>query len=350
MKKLTRPLIAALRAALLAAPLAIATMPAHAAGNWCSQGKPVHFAGVTWESGNFTSEVLRYIVKNGYGCQTDTVPGSTAATETALSRNDLQVWSEQWTGRSEIIAGAVKAGSVKLVGDTLPGGTKEGWYVPDYVIHGDPKRGIKPSAPGLQSVSDLPKYKDLFTDDEEPDHGRFLNCPSGWDCERVNTRLLKLLKLDDSYTNFRPGTGAALDAAISSAYARGKPILTYYWEPAALMAKYKFVQLKMPPFNEACWKTLRDAGSTQPCASSYLVSQLKIGVSTPFYQAEPDVMAFFQKVNFPIDFLNNTILDMTEHKVDAQAEALKFLKTHPEMWKTWVPADVATKVQKSLGA
>lgn len=339
-----------IRAACIAAPLAVAALPAHAAGTWCSAGKPVRFAGITWESGNFTSEVLRYIVKNGYGCQTDTVPGSTAATETALSRDDLQVWAEQWTGRSEIIAGAVKAGTVKLMGDTLPGGTKEGWYVPDYVVHGDAKRGIKPSAPDLQSVSDLPKYKALFTDDEEPDRGRFLNCPSGWDCERVNTRLLKLLKLDDTYTNFRPGTGAALDAAISSAYARGKPILTYYWEPAALMAKYKFVQLKMPPFNDACWKTLRDPNSTQPCASSYLVSHLKIGVATPFYQAEPDVMAFFSKVSFPIEFLNTTILDMTEHKVDAPTEALKFLKEHPEMWKTWVPADVAAKVQKSLGA
>ena len=338
------------RAAWIAVPLALAAVPAHAAGTWCSQGKSVRFAGITWESGSFTSEVLRYVLKNGYGCNTDEVPGSTAATETALSRNDLQVWAEQWTGRSEIIAGAVKAGSVKLVGDTLPGGTKEGWYVPDYVVHGDTKRGIKASAPSLDSVDELPKYKALFVDDEEPDRGRFLDCPSGWDCERVNTRLLKLLKLDGDYTNFRPGTGAALDAAISSAYQRGKPILTYYWEPAALMAKYKFVQLKMPPFNDACWKTLRAENSANQCASSYLVSHLKIGVSTPFYQAEPDVMAFFSKVSFPLDFLNTTILDMTEHKVDAQTEAAKFLKEHPDMWKAWVPADVAAKVQKSLGA
>ncbi|MFP4904942.1 histidine ABC transporter substrate-binding protein, partial [Paraburkholderia sp. BR14261] len=62
-----------LRAACLAAPLALAALPAHAAGTWCSAGKPVRFAGVTWESGNFTSEVLRYILKNGYSCQTDTV-------------------------------------------------------------------------------------------------------------------------------------------------------------------------------------------------------------------------------------------------------------------------------------
>jgi len=252
---------------------ASALFPAAAhAGTWCSSGKTVHFAGVTWESGSFTSEVLRYIAEKGYGCKTDTVPGSTAATETALARDDLQVWG----------------GQVKLIGDTLPGGTNEGWYVPEYVIKGDPARGIKPLAPNLTSVTDLPKYKDIFEDDEEPGKGRFLNCPAGWDCERVNSRLLKVLKLDDSYTNFRPGTGAALDAAITSAYQRGKPILFYYWEPAALMAKYKFVQLKMPPFDQKCWETLRADNSTSQCASSYLVSHLKVGVSTPFYQAEPE--------------------------------------------------------------
>jgi glycine betaine/proline transport system substrate-binding protein len=340
-----KPLMRAACVALAASAL----WPAAAhAGTWCSSGKPVRFAGVTWESGSFTTEVLRYITENGYGCKTDTVPGSTAATETALARNDLQVWGEQWTGRSEIIAKGVADGQVKLIGDTLPNGTNEGWYVPEYVVKGDPARGIKPAAPNLTSVADLPKYKDLFEDDEEPGKGRFLNCPAGWDCERVNSRLLKVLKLDDSYTNFRPGTGAALDAAISSAYQRGKPILFYYWEPAALMAKYKFVQLKMPPFDQKCWETLRDDKSTSQCASSYLVSHLKVGVSTPFYQAEPELMAAYGKVSFPMDFLNKTILEMTSKKIDGQTMAKQFLHDHPEMWKPWVSNDVAQKVQASL--
>ncbi|MFP3656338.1 glycine betaine ABC transporter substrate-binding protein, partial [Burkholderia sp. SIMBA_052] len=87
---------------------------------------------------------------------------------------------------SEITAKAVADGHVKLLGDTLPGGTNEGWFVPEYVVKGDAKRNIKPVAPNLVSVTDLPKYKGVFEDDEEPGKGRFLNCPSGWDCERVN--------------------------------------------------------------------------------------------------------------------------------------------------------------------
>jgi glycine betaine/proline transport system substrate-binding protein len=30
--------------------------------------------------------------------------------------------------------------------------------------------------------------------------------------------------------------------------------------------------------------------------------------------------------------------------------ATTVLRTHPEMWKTWVPADVAAKVQAKLGS
>ncbi|WP_175796228.1 ABC transporter substrate-binding protein [Burkholderia anthina] len=337
-----------LKTALLAAAAILSAPAAHAAAGACADGKTVHFAGVTWESGSFSTEVLRQIMEKGYGCKTDVVPGSTAATETALARNDLQVWSEQWTGRSEIVAKAVAAGTVKLVGDTLPGGTKEGWYVPEYVVKGDPARNLKPVAAGLASVEDLPKFRQVFADEEEPDKGRFLNCPTGWDCERVNTRLLRVLKLDASYTNFHPGTGAALDAAIASAYQRGAPILFYYWGPAALMAKYRFVALKMPAYNEACWKTLREEHATNPCASAYMVSHLKIGVSKPFYDANPALVAVFEKVGFPMDFLNQTILDMTTKKIDGAAMATQFLETRPDMWKQWVPADVAQKIAAGL--
>jgi glycine betaine/proline transport system substrate-binding protein len=41
---------------------------------------------------------------------------------------------------------------------------------------------------------------------------------------------------------------------------------------------------------------------------------------------------------------------MTSKKIDGSTMATTFLRTHPEMWKAWVPADVATKVQANLGS
>jgi glycine betaine/proline transport system substrate-binding protein len=148
--------------------LACAATSSFAAPGWCESGKTVKLAQITWESGALMTEMVRTVLEKGLGCKTEVIPGATAATETALSKNDLQVWAEHWTGRSPIVARALQDGSVKLVGELIPGGDKEGWYVPDYVINGDAKRGIKPVAPQLRSIAQLPQYKNLFADDEEP--------------------------------------------------------------------------------------------------------------------------------------------------------------------------------------
>jgi glycine betaine/proline transport system substrate-binding protein len=250
--------LAARRAAALHAPVGVlavmlmgalltCALPAQAQTRspWCDSGKPVRFAGVSWESGALLTELMRHVMEKGYGCKTDAIPGNTVTLEAALAGNDIQVFAEEWIGRSTAWNEAAKAGKVKAVGRVIVGAT-EGWYVPQYVVHGDPARNIKPMAPALKSVADLPRYKALFKDEEEPGKGRFLNCPTGWTCEGVNSQKLKAYKLTDSYVNFRPGTGAALDAAISSAIQRGKPILFYYWNPTGLMGRHQFTQLQEP--------------------------------------------------------------------------------------------------------
>ena len=97
-----------------------------------------------------------------------------------------------------------------MVWPTAVKGATEGWWVPEYVIKGDPERGIKPLAPELKSVADLPRYKEVFRDPEDPSRGRFLNSPTGWTSEIVNSQKLKAYALNDSFVNFRTGSGAAL--------------------------------------------------------------------------------------------------------------------------------------------
>jgi glycine betaine/proline transport system substrate-binding protein len=150
---------------------------------------PIHFADLNWESGSLITDVLRIIVEKGYGLPTDTLPGTTITLETALANNDIQVIGEEWAGRSPVWVKAEAEGKVVSVGDTVKGAT-EGWWVPEYVIKGDPAKGIKPLAPDLRSVSDLKKYKDVFKDPENPSKGRFLNSPIGWTSEVVNKQKL----------------------------------------------------------------------------------------------------------------------------------------------------------------
>ncbi len=184
------------------------------------------------------------------------------------------------------------------VGETVKGAT-EGWWVPEYLVKGDPQRGIEAKAPELRSVADLPRYKALFRDPEEPAKGRFYNCPTGWTCEIVNSQKLKAYRLQDSYTNFRTGTGPALDAAISAAFRRGEPVLFYYWSPTPLMGRFKLVQLEEPPFSEKAWATLSDPKNPDPIGSRSLPAKITIGVSRDFHDKAPALIELFRKVEIP---------------------------------------------------
>ena len=300
---------------------------------------PIKFGALTWESGQFISGVLKYIAEDGYDCTIEEVPGAGPALETALSQNDIQVIGEQWVGRSPIMEQAIAQNKVAVIGDTLKGGATQGWYVPKYVLDENP---------GLRSYQDLPKYAELFKDPEDPRKSRFMNCPSGWTCEIFNSRLLKNTGLDSIFNNAHPGTGAALDAEIASAFEQHKPLLFYYWQPTGLMAKYDFAPLAFPAHDDACWQDLLLADGTANCVSGFPVSPLGIAVSTPFIESNPELAAVFEKVQFTSDELNGAILEMSESKRSGDEQALTFLRENPNVWQHWLSEEAATSLAAKL--
>ena len=306
--------------------LAVAT--ASQAAEWCESGKPVKFAGLNWESGMLLTDVLQLILKNGYGCETDSVPGNSITMESALSTNDIQVFAEEWVGRSEVWNKAEAAGKVVGVGAPVVGAV-EGWYVPRYVVEGDPKRQLQAKAPELKAVAELGQYAQLFKDPEEPGKGRFYNCPAGWTCELENSEMLKSYGLEASYTNFRPGTGPALDAAVLSSYKRGEPILFYYWSPTPLLGQVDLVKLQEKP------------GVDKQIT-------IKVGLSKVFHEQAPELVEVLSKVNMPIDLLNQNLARMTKERLESPQLAKLFLKEHPEIWHRWVSEGAATKIEAAL--
>lgn len=96
----------------------LASAGAQAAG-WCESGKPVKFAGLNWESGMLLTDILQTVLEKGYDCKTDSLPGNSITMENALSSNDIQVFAEEWVGRSEVWNKAEKAGKVVGVGASV---------------------------------------------------------------------------------------------------------------------------------------------------------------------------------------------------------------------------------------
>ncbi len=235
----------ALAACVVALPFAVSS--AEAADPVCEMDRPIVFAGLDWDSNAFHNSVAQFIAEKGYGCETDVIPGSTIPLLNGMARGDIDVTMEIWPDNvTEALAEGQERKQFVDLGVNFPDAT-QAWFVPKYLVEGD-----NAPAKGLKSVADLPKYKDVFADPEEPGKGRFYNCIAGWGCEVINSKKLNAYKLTDSYVNFRPGTGAALAAAIESNLRRKKPILFYYWGPTWVMGKVvdDLVQLEEPAYNK----------------------------------------------------------------------------------------------------
>ena len=316
----------------------------------CELSRPVVFANLDWDANAFHMEVAKWIVEAGYGCRTDHLSGSTLPMFQGMMRGDIDVMMETWLSNlADVYDRAVASKKVVQVGVNYDDG-KLGWFVPRYLIEGDAKRGIAASAPDLKSVSDLPRYKHLFRDQEEPKKGRFYNGILGWVLESASTRKLGAYGLNSDYTNFHPGTAAALDAAISSAYERGRPIVFAYWGPTWILGKYDMVMLKEPPFDKAKWARLLDPSQNPEGAGvAFPDIPVLIAVSGKFHRAAPKLTDFLSKYRTSSRLTSEALAYMQTHKgATAKDAARQFLKTRPNVWQKWVPADVAARVTASL--
>lgn len=329
-------------------PLLLLGWSTGARADYCGSGRHVIFAGLNWESGEFITAVIQEMLERGFGCHTETIPGNTITFEQALANDDLQVVAEEWIERSEIWKKAAAAGQVRAIGNTFTGAS-EGWAVPEYVVKGEAARHIQPAAPDLTNVAQLadPEYLALFKDPEQPNRGRFLNCPSGWTCEPENTRKLRAYGLEDRYVDFRPGTGPAMDAAIMSAYLQGQPLLFYYWSPSAIAGRLRLTPLQEPPYTPECWKNMFGTDARHPgCASP--PSVIVYGVSSVFDEAAPEIVAVLAKATFPLAELNANLAAMARAQRDARAQAILFLQTRPDIWQSWVDPTMAARIRAGL--
>jgi glycine betaine/proline transport system substrate-binding protein len=326
--------------AAVAAVLGLQAGAARAQG--CDVSRPIVFAGLDYDSAQFHNALARFILTEGYGCKTDAIPGGPIPLVNGMARGDVDVNMEIWTANPvQAWIDAEKAGKVVSLGTNFPD-AREAWYVPRYVVEGDDA-----PAKGLKSVADLPKFKALFDDPEEPGKGRFYNCPSGWQCEVVNSKKLKAYGLAGDYTNFRSGTGEALAAAVEGAIKRKKPILFYYYGPTWLVGQYDLVALDEPPFDKAIWDELQ-ASDAPTKATAYPVSDVIVGVNKAFAGEARNVVAFLTAYETTSAIVSQALATMHADALSPEEAAKRFLKEQPDLWRAWVPQEIAARVAARL--
>ncbi|MCD8505014.1 MAG: glycine/betaine ABC transporter substrate-binding protein [Burkholderiaceae bacterium] len=301
---------------------------------------------MNWASAQAAARVDEFILKHGYGCDAETVPGDTvptAASMTEKGRPDIA--PELWMNTvKEQVDRAVGEGRLTIVGDVLEDPAQnagEGWWIPRYMLKSNPE---------LATIEGVKKNPGLFKDPEDPSKGRVVGCPAGWACQIITANLYKAFDMEGAGFNLvDPGSGAALAGAIKKAYNRGEGVLAYYWAPTSLIAELDLVRVELAPYNakefEQC---IGVANCPDPKPNGFAVSEIKTVVATEFAQNNPEPMAYLKARVWSAEDFGKVLTYMEAEQADGQAAAQWFLKNHEAAWSKWVPADVAAKVKAAL--
>ena len=327
---------------MTAALAAMVILVLAAAGmNGCSRSAgEITFADVGWDSVKFHNAVAGLVAESAFGYTWKEVPGSSSIMHEAMLKGEVDVNMEEWTDNLATYDADLAEGKFRELGVNFDDNI-QGFYVPRYVIEGDPERGIEPMAPELRTVQDLKKYADVFPDEENPGKGRIYGAIPGWEINEIMKRKVEANGLSDSYNYFQPGSDAALSAAITSAYEKGEPIVAYYWEPTWLMGKYDLVLLDDEPYiDDESYK----AGLTE-CPSV----RVTVAASNAFYTENEEFCDFLGRYRTSSALTSEALAHMQETGDDYDGTARWFLAEHDELLSSWLSEEEASRVRAALG-
>lgn len=208
--------------------------------------------------------------------------------------------------------------------------TVEGWYVPTYVIKGDPERGIEPVCPGLPDYHAINDCAAAFATPSTNGKARYLAGDPAWeplfgDTERIDNLGLNVEK---EYA----GSEAALVAEFKRALDRGEPVMGLMWNPHMLFAKYDLTLVEMPAYSKECW------GTTYACA--WETASNSIVVSAKFAAGHPVATRFLDAYSLPVEAQNEIMLNIEEQGRTVEEAVDDWMAANESVWQSWIPTSV----------
>jgi glycine betaine/proline transport system substrate-binding protein len=301
----------------------------------------------SWQSAEALAYVDQFILKNGYGCNVSAIAGDTVPTITSMAeKNQPDIASETTPSLlPDVVAKAISDGRIVSVNSkAITDGTVSGWYIPKYLAD---------QHPDIKTVADALRHPELFPAPESPSKGGVLQGPQGWGDTIVTSQLFKAMNAaDKGFVLVPTGSAAALDGAIAKAYEHKQGYIAAYWSPTSLLQKYPMVRLNEPvPYDDAEWRRCTTVQSCpDPKPNYWRQVEMDTLVSGKFAKREDagPVLNYLKGRGWGSDTVGAVMLWMTENQATGADGAKHFLKTQPDLWTKWVPADVAAKVKAAL--
>ena len=320
--------------------LAFAASPAYSTD---SCGK-VTIADMSWSSATLVAHIDQFVLKHGFGCRAELVPGDTMATGASMmGRGEPDIAPEFWTNTmKETLDRGVAEGHLRSAGNVLPEGGVEGFWVPKYLVD---------EYPEMATIAGVIKHARLFQHPEYSDRSAFYNCPAGWNCQISAGNLFRALKLESvGFELVDPGSGAALAGSIARAYERQEPWFGYYWAPTPIMGKYEMVQVDfgVGVNMEEFLTCTNQADCLEPKVTMYPPAPAYTFVTESFASQSSLVMDYLDQRSFSNSQMNQLLAWMEENQADGEMAAEHFMREYQAVWQDWLMKAQKEKVLKAI--
>ena len=287
-----------------------------------------------WASAAIVTNVAKFLMEQGYGCDVTAVPSATtpamvSVAETGSPDIVTEVWANGNPGYDELSA----AGTIITLTDVLSDGGVQGFYVPTYLVEEHPE---------LATVEGILANPDLVG-------GRLHSCPDGWACQATSTSYATAAGFEDAGIEvFQHGSGETLATSMASAFENQEPWFGYYWEPTSILGKYDMTQVDLGSFDQATF----DCNSNPDCPdkglTSYPVVPVKTVVTTTFQAENPKISQLMTNVRFTNDQMGEVLAWQEDNSASVQEASVYFLTTYADVWKDWVDNDARANLSGLL--
>lgn len=304
----------------------------------------VSIAEMNWASAGVAANVDKIILQEGYGCSVELVTGDTLPTFTSMNeKGQPDVAPELWINAVRTpLDQAVSEGRLVIAAGILSEGGQDGWWIPKFLADAHPE---------IKTVQQALDHPELFPSPDDPKKGVIYNCPPGWQCQASLGNLFRALDGEKKgFEIVETGSAAALDGTIANAFEKKSGWLGYYWSPTAILGKYPMVRLSFGvPHDKADWDACTSVlDCANPKVNSYPVSEVFTVVTKKFAEKAGVAMDYLKKRKWTNDVVNGVLAWQTDNQGTNEDAARYFLKTHEDIWTTWVSPEIAQKVKAAL--
>jgi glycine betaine/proline transport system substrate-binding protein len=289
---------------------------------------------MNWASSALITEVSKFLMEQGYGCEVKKVPSATVTAATSLAENGKpDIATEMWYNSAPVYGELEAAGKVNTVADVLSDGGVEGWWIPAYLAESNPELttidGIlaNPAAVG----------------------GRFHNCPEGWGCRVANDNYKVAYEFEKHGLEvFDHGSGETLATSIAEAYADKKPWFGYYWAPTSVLGKYPMVKVDVGPYVEEIHTCAQKTDCADPGKSAFATARVVTGVTNDFATNNPEIAELMGNVSFTNALMGELLAWQEDNSASAEETAVHFLNNHKDIWSEWLSAEAKENLSALL--